>query len=312
MTSYKQRLIALHTGASNEVAGVMQYTGFTPVLAKNLELNPLEGDYQALDQATGFEGAQGEELYNAHTRAKFEVEAAGSGVAGTAPAFDTLMKACGMDATVVVGTSVSYAPTPTDGTHAEQVLQMRNSRLSQIMEGARGSLMFSAEANRKPHFGFTMLGAFRDPDAAVAVGAIDFTTWKEALECTPPNIAAFTWGGQTLCLQSFNVTDGRQPTRGKFMNCGETDITGRNITGRMTIEWPATADLDIIDKAKSGETAPLVFEIGKEAGKTLRVAGPAVQLKYAGEQDINGTLGVNIDLVFQNDQGDDEIAFIFT
>ncbi len=312
MSSWKERMIALHMGASNEVDGVMQYTGFTPVLARNVTQNFLEGDYQAKDHTTGYEGAQGDDLYNKHTRLQFEVEGAPSGTAGVVPAFDTLMRACGMDATVVADTSVSYAPTPMRGIYAEQVLRMANGRLSQIVEGARGGMTFSAEVNRKPYFGFTMLGAYRAPDAVVPLAAKDFSGWPEALECSPANIAAFTFGGQKLCLQSFNVTDGRQPNRGKFMNCAETDIRARNITGRATIKWPDTADLDIIDIAKSGATNELIFEIGTEAGKTLRVVGPAVQLKYGGEQDISGELGINLDLVFKSDQGDDEIAFIFT
>ena len=310
--SFKDRMIALHTGTSEVVDGVTQYTGFTTVLARNLQPGHLEGDYQAKDYATGFEGAQGEEHYNAHTAVQFDVDAAPSGAAGTAPAFATLMKACGMSEVIVPATSVSYSPTPMRAIKDSQVLQMRNGKLSQIVEGARGSLNFSAEANKKAYLGFNLKGAYRGPDAAVAVGAVDFSGWPAGLECSPSNIAVFAFGGQALCLSSLSITDGRQPIRGKFMNCPGTDITGRNVTGRMTIEWPETADLDIITMAKTGATDVLIFEIGTEAGATLRVTGPKVQLKYAGEQDINGVHGVNIDLVFCQDQGDDEIAFIFT
>ena len=40
----------------------------------------------------------------------FEVEMAGSGTAGTAPAFGPLLKACGNSETIVTDTSVTYAP----------------------------------------------------------------------------------------------------------------------------------------------------------------------------------------------------------
>ena len=52
--------------------------------------------------------------------------------------------------------------------------------------------------------------------------------------------------------------------------------------------------------------------MGTGAGKVIRVAAPAVQLKYGGEQSIDGTIGIALDLVFTHDQGDDEFAITFS
>ena len=45
-----------------------------------------------------------------HSELDFEVELAGSGAAGTAPAWGPLIRACGMSETITAATDVKYAP----------------------------------------------------------------------------------------------------------------------------------------------------------------------------------------------------------
>lgn len=280
------------------------------ILCRNLRYQRLNGDYQAREFATGLEGAQREELYNRHAGAEFEVEAAAGGAAGTPPVYAHLLEACGLTETISAGVSASYAPTATGTPPAEERLELRDGKLTQVIRKARGSMTFTAEVNRKPMFGFSFLGQYAAPgDGAVAAG--DFTGWRAALECTPVNMNAFTFDGVALCVRSFTFTDGRTPRVGRFMTCDGTDITPRRATGRMTVEMPARGTLDIVAACAAAQTHPLVFQLGATAGDILRVAAPAVQIKYAGEQDIDGVIGANLDLVFAVDQGDDEFAISF-
>ena len=75
---------------------------------------------------------------------------------------------------------------------------------------------------------------------------------------------------------------------------------------------PPAADKDLLALAKTGTREPFVWEMGSTAGSILRIAAPSVQVKYAGEQDIDGVIGLALDLVFVADQGDDEIAITFS
>ncbi len=55
-----------------------------------------------------------QQIYAGALRAiSFEAEVKGSGAAGTVPELDPLLKACGMGATIVASTSVTYAPAST-------------------------------------------------------------------------------------------------------------------------------------------------------------------------------------------------------
>lgn len=280
------------------------------VLCRNLTMRPLEGDWQEQDFATGREGAQPEDLYNVHAAVEYEVEAVCSGAPGTPPRCRRLLVSSGMAEVVVADASVGYSPLAPSQPVPSTTLQLRNGIVQQNIVGCRGSFGFTAEVRRRAFFSFNRRGKYGAPVEHVAA-AHDFTGWGRSLECTPENMNAFTFGGTKLCVRSFSFTDGRQPQTDKYMNCGGTDLGDRRFTGRMQVRWPALAAKDILTLTRNGVTQPLVFELGKDAGKKLRIAAPKVQMKFAGEENIDGDLGASIDLVFQPDQGDDEILIEF-
>lgn len=311
MVSTRSRLIRLLSGTRTVVGGIPSYDTATEMLVKDLNTRRIEGDYQAEEFIKGVEGAQGDRLYNLTMGMDFSVDAAPSGTAGDAPLYADLLKATGLKETVVASTSASYSPQPLGEAKSEIALQYLDGQSSQVTEKVRGALSFSAESKRPPMFSFKYLGAHFDGQAAVAATP-DFSAWPVAPECTPQNMNAITLGGTSLCVQSFSFTDGRTPTRNRFMNCDDTDITARNVTGRMVVEMPPAATKDLLALAKAGTKEALVWQMGTAAGEVLRIAGPAVQVKYGGEQDIEGVIGLTLDLVFTADQGDDEFAITFS
>lgn len=310
MASTKSRLIRLLSGTRTLVGGIPSYDTATEMLVKGLTPRRIEGDYQAQDFVTGFEGAQGDRLFNESMGLDFMIDAA-LPEAGSAPLYGELLKATGLVETLVADTSATYSLQPEGSAKPEIALQYLDAQSMQVTEKVRGGLTFTAETRKPPMFGFKFMGELFDGQAAV-VASPDFSGWPDAPECSPRNMNAFTVDGTELCVQSFTFTDGRTPRRGRFMNCDGTDITARNVTGRMVIEMPPAATIDILALCRSGAKQPLVWQLGTGAGNVLRVAAPAVQLKYAGEQDIDGTIGQALDLVFCHDQGDDEFAITFS
>jgi hypothetical protein len=310
MASTKSRLIRLLSGTRTVVSNIPSYDTATEMLIRDLTVRRIEGDYQSEDRVSGFEGAQGDRLYNVSMGLDFSVDGA-LPAAGDAPLYGAFLRACGLTQTLTVGTSASYSLTPEGTAKHEIALQYVDTLASQVTEKARGALTFTAETKKPPMFGFKFMGEHFDGQATVATTQ-EFSSWPDAPECTPRNMSAFTVDGTELCLQSFTLTDGRAPVRNKYMNCDGTDITPRNVTGRMVVEMVSAASFDLLGLCKSGAKQSLVWEIGNGEGRNLRVAAPAVQLKYGGEQDINGEMGIAIDLVFTPDQGDDEFAIMFS
>ena len=70
-------------------------TGANAILVRNLEITPLEAETVNRDLVRPYLGASDQLLAQTRVSMTFEVEMAGSGTAGTAPAYGPLLKACG-------------------------------------------------------------------------------------------------------------------------------------------------------------------------------------------------------------------------
>lgn len=303
MATWPQRLIREKIEATPGTA--VATAAADALLARNVTFRNLEADYQQQDFVMGREGAQGEDLHNIHAGAEYDVEAAPPATAGQPPAYAHLIRSSGWAMADDAGDTV-FTPLDPATTVPACTMMLKNGALQQIVSGVRGSLSFTAEVNRKPFFRFNRRGRFVAPVAYVAE-AHGFTGWPRALDCTPENMFAFTLGGTKLCCRSFNFTDGRSVMVDKYMNCEGTTLGPRRFTGRMTVKWPALATKDLLTQIRNGVTEPLIFTLGTVVGATLAISCPKVQIKWAGEQDIDGDLGINLDLVFLPAAGNDEI-----
>jgi hypothetical protein len=77
--------------------------GSNAIQVSSLEVTPIEADNVQAATFQGFLGnsTRGTLVANKRVSVTFEVELAGSGAAGTAPAFGPLLKACGLSETIV-------------------------------------------------------------------------------------------------------------------------------------------------------------------------------------------------------------------
>ena len=80
------------------------------ILAKNLTLTPMEVSYDERNNIRGFFGNFESLPTMRISKVSFEVEAAGSGTAGTAPAYAALLTSCGATEALVAVTSAAYTP----------------------------------------------------------------------------------------------------------------------------------------------------------------------------------------------------------
>lgn len=307
MATWKQRLIRekLET-----VPGTAETTSAADaVLAMEVTLRHLEADYQEQNFAKGIEGAQPEDLRNVHAGLDYQVEAAPPTAAGDPPAYAHLLQSSAMTMTDDDGDCV-FTPTDPGVAIPSCTAQIRNGALMQVIAGVKGGFGFTAETGAKPFFSFTRRGKYAAPIDFVAA-THSFTGWPRALDCTPENMFTATLGGVVLPVRSFNFTDGRQAQPFRYMNLDDSSLTPRRFTGRLTVKWPQRASKDLLSEIRAGTTQPLAWTLGKTPATTLMISGPAVQIKWAGEQDIDGDLGLNLDLVFQPVLGNDEIEIRF-
>lgn len=309
MARYAQRLIREKLEVTPGTA--VATTAADAILARNVTFHNLEADYQAQDFVTGTEGAQGDDVNNVRSGADYEIEAASPAAAGQPPHYAHLLQSSAMAMVDEAGDTV-FTPLPLEAVIPACSMQIRNGALMQNIAGIRGSVAFTAETGRKPFFRFSRRGKYLAP-VAHAAEAHDFASWPRALTCSPENMFAFTLGGQKLCCTAFSFSDGRQPQAETYMNCEDTTLTPRNFTGSMTVKWPALATKDLLTQIRGGVTEPLVWTLGKVAGQIITVSAPQVQIKMSGEQNLNGELGIALDLIFRpTGAGNDEIEIRFS
>lgn len=309
MASWKQRLIREKIEATPGTA--VAPAAADAILAREVSLNLLEADYNDQDFLTGAEGAQLQDLSNIRAGASYQVEAA-PGATTTVPAYAHLLKSSGLKQADAGGDTV-FTPLPIGTPIPSCTMQIRNGAQMQIVAGVRGSHGFTAEVNRRAFFSFTRQGQYKKPIAFVAE-AHDFAGWPRGLECTPENMHAFTLGGTKLCCTRFTLTDGRDPKVNEYMNCEGTKLTPRMFTGSMTVKHPDLTTKDLLTMVREAKTEQLIFTLGKVAKKIITITGRKVQITTPSEQDINGDLGLSLNLRFlpTSAGADDEVEYRFS
>ncbi|TIU35994.1 MAG: hypothetical protein E5W28_09325, partial [Mesorhizobium sp.] len=118
----------------------------------NATVNPLEGEQVSRDLMLPYLGMQGVILTGTYVKIDGEVEIAGAGAAGDAPAYGPLLRACGLAETITVGTDVQYDPV-SSGFEAV-TLYFNHDGVNHIALGSRGNVSFSLVPKQIPHYKF--------------------------------------------------------------------------------------------------------------------------------------------------------------
>jgi hypothetical protein len=93
------RRTAILSKIESQYASDASPDGSDAVLIRNLSVTPIEADVVSRDLIRPYLGNSDQLLAQTRVSLSFEVEMAGSGAAGTAPRFDSLLRACGMAVT---------------------------------------------------------------------------------------------------------------------------------------------------------------------------------------------------------------------
>ncbi len=238
---------------------------------------------------------------NYHNTLSCEVDAAGSGAAGTAPAFGSLLRACGMAETVAAGVSVSYQ---VEDTNQDSVSLMFVRGDSQEVEttGARGELGFRIN-NGIPEFVISnMKGTYHRPVDMAAAYTVAYANQEKAVPISADNTTTITLGGVALCIADLSIANfGQTVSRQDYVNCNSTRLVPGPVQGSMTILAPDIATKNWFTDAESHLTiTEQVFSMvhGTTAGNIVSLDAQKVQVSNIQETDVNGQLGYSFDLRF--------------
>lgn len=295
--------------------------GANAILVSNLSITPLNAQNVSRDLIRGYFGGSEQLIGTAYVECKFDVELAGSGAAGTAPAYGPLLIGCGMAETVTATYHVVYDPISAN--QKGTTIWYYVDGVKHVLNSARGTFEIKMGLGERPVMSFTFLG-LDGGVTATALPSQTLTAFKTPIAITDANTSDFTLGS-TLTLGSAipSIAGGTvYPSRGLSVNFGNTlnhvpllggesvDIVSRDTTGRATLDLTAAQQVSFHTDIKANTTTTATFLHGTTAGYKVILSALAVQRINPTYEDVSGRVMTGMDLRFLPSSGNDELKIV--
>jgi hypothetical protein len=306
----RKRLILIETEAAYGTDPVPD--GADAVLVRDLNITPLQSDVVSRDLVRPYLGASEQLLANTRVECTFSVELAGSGTAGTAPAYGKALKACGLSETVVSTTSVTYAPV--SASFSSVTIYYNIDGVLHKVTGARGTFTLNGAVGAIPTIDFTFTGIYNTPTDTAA------PTPTYANQATPVifkagNTTDFQLLSYAGCLQSVSFDIGNTLVYRELVGCAkQTLLTDRRSTGSVTLEAVTMATKNYFTAALTDASlGNLLFQHGQTPGNIVDFASTKIDIGDVSYGDQDGIAMLTIPYTaVPSTAGNDEFSIVYT
>ncbi|MBJ3783416.1 phage tail tube protein [Devosia sediminis] len=284
---------AVPTGAANAMQGT------------NVEITPLAGGEVSRELLFPYFGHQGVFLVQSHAIIAFDVELAGAGAAGTAPAWGVALRACGFDEVVTAATRVEYTPDATPAAPDAVSLYYNLDGTRHVLLGARGTMTMSLVPAQIPRMRFTLTGLL----GTITDQALPATTTTAFKKPVPVNKANTTLSlhGSSLIAESLSIDVANQVEPRFLIGDESIRITGRQPTGTVVAEAKSMATKNWFQIAQDHTTGVLAAQHGTVAGNIIQLDAPAVQIGRPTQGQTQGIANYSLPLMLTPVIGNDEL-----
>jgi hypothetical protein len=286
--------------------------GADAVLVRDLNITPLQSDVVSRDLVRPYLGASEQLLANTRVECTFSVELAGSGTAGTAPRYGKALKACGLSETVVVTTSVTYAPV--SASFGSCTIYYNIDGVLHKVTGARGTFTINGTVGQIPTIDFTFTGIYNTPtDTALPV--VTYANQATPVVFKNGNTTDFQLLSYAGCLQSVTFDVGNTLVYRELVGCTkEVLLTDRASTGTVVLEAVTMATKNYFTAALSdGSLGNLLFQHGQTAGNIIDFASTRIDIGDVSYSDQDGIHMLNIPYTaVPSTSGNDEFSLVYT
>jgi hypothetical protein len=275
-----------------------------PLLTRNYVLKPGNaGLIERLLDKPAY-GADPALITGVHCSSSFEVDAAGSGTAGTAPAWGDTIMAAGHSETVNVGVSVLYKPV-SSGFSSETHYAHKSGILHKQL-GWRASAGFDLTRGGAPSLKFD--------GQALYVVATDtanptpsFAAWRVPKPVDKTNTATATLNGVALELQSLLVNFGQQLVYLNMPNLEGVFMKGRKATASIEFLKKTVAIFNPVALMQAETLLALQAVHGLTAGNIIQFDAAKAQIIGVDEGEIEGQESWKLNLsLTATSAGDDD------
>lgn len=279
-------------------------------LTRNFQRTPVQVDNLERNLDVPSRGRSPSANTNPRTAFSYELEIAGSGAAGTAPAWMEHLEACGMVPPVIVAATSATQRFAAAGallSSATCYSWRGNQRVASI--GARGTFGWNFTAGAYPFFNFSFIGLLPagSPVTGAAPAAPDFTRWKAPVEVNTAN-TDFTLDGYAAKLQSFTGEIGAQPAVRNLVGENAVQRGNHAITGQIVIKAPTVAERDYFSTLKAGSEIAIELVHGVDPGNIVEMTLGYVQILQIEEQEDGDDLMYSINYGANVRAGQDDLV----
>lgn len=278
------------------------------ILVRNLNITPLNAELVSRDLVRPYLGASEQLLASSYVTVEFEVEMAGSGAAGTEPAYGPLLLACGMDDTVSAGVSVTY--TPVSSSFSSVTMYYNVDGVLHKVTGARGTVELQVQVGQIPVFRFSFTGLYNAP-TDTAAPAVTYTAFQTPLAANSDNTSGFSLYSYTAALQSLSLNVNNSIQYRTLIGAEDVLMTDRQSSGTAVFEAPTIAAKDYFSLALGSTLGTLDITHGTTAGNRVQITSSRAKVNNPTYQDLNGIhmLQVPFQLV-PSTAGNDEFSIV--
>ncbi len=297
-------------------------TDATPTGAANAMLvsdMTIDYVYNNVDRSLikGFMGGDAQLVGTRYVQIGFNAELAGSGSAGTAPAWGAPLQACAMAETITAGSRVEY--NPISASLKSVTIYYCLDGVQHKALGCMGTSQLSFGIGERPMSKFSFTGI----DGGVVEAAnptLTTTAWKAPLVITDTNSgdiklggaysAGAITGGTAYASRGINLDLGNEVKQIEMLNGTAVDITNRMVTGSMQLELTAANEVAFFADVNAATLGSLSFEHGSTAGNKLLLFAPSVQRINPKRVDYEGRPHMTFDLRCLPSAGNDDLRIV--
>lgn len=280
------------------------------VRAFDLSITPIEKTVKDRASVAPHLGAGDTFIVGKHVKMDFKVELAGSGAAGTAPAWGSMMKACGMAEVVAAATSVTYSPVSAD--FGSGAMYFFRDGVRHVILGARGNAKLNVGALDMPHIAFSFIGLYGGITAAALPVGLDWSAYKNPVAAEPVNDPVFSLQSYAAKYKSAEIDLGQKVEFRALANDHSVIISSRAATAKVNIQ-EVTPDVKDYWAALTGHVKDVfTLQHGATAGNIVTISAPKLQIVGVSPTVEQGISHLNIDASLKPDAGNDELTLVLT
>jgi hypothetical protein len=275
------------------------------ILVRNLNITPLNAENVSRDLVRPYLGASEQLIASSHVMVDFEVEMAGSGTAGTAPAYGPLLKACGF-AETDGDTEVTY--TPVSASFGSVTIYYNVDGVLHKITGARGNVEMTITARQIPVFKFTFTGLYNAP-TDTAAPSVTYTAFQTPVAANNDNTTGFELFSYAAALESLSLNLNNQVVFHSLIGSESVLITDRGVNGSVVFEAPTITAKDFFSLALGNTLGNLEIVHGTTSGNIVEIASTRADVSNPTYSDNNGIQMLNVPITLvPSTSGNDEIT----